>query len=206
MCHAAQAKNKTRRHEAASPQATGTPLAYVTPSPLLAVQFASRLRSPLPLSCHTDLPCSGVRTSPPPRLTCAGEENCVDSRTIYVGHKEPPPGAEAYIPQRHPDNRIVSSKYTFWNFIPKNLFEQFRRIANFYFLIIFLVQLIIDTPTSPVTSGLPLFFVITVTAIKQRKGSKSFVHFKVRLKVYLLMSCKNSLRAPDTEPRSAANV
>ncbi|MCI4393762.1 hypothetical protein PGIGA_G00161220, partial [Pangasianodon gigas] len=63
--------------------------------------------------------------------------------------------------------RIVSSKYTFWNFIPKNLFEQFRRIANFYFLIIFLVQLIIDTPTSPITSGLPLFFVITVTAIKQ---------------------------------------
>ncbi|XP_061649295.1 phospholipid-transporting ATPase IH-like isoform X5 [Phyllopteryx taeniolatus] len=98
---------------------------------------------------------------------CAGEENRVDSRTVYIGHKEPPPGAEAYIPQRYPDNRIVSSKYTFWNFIPKNLFEQFRRIANFYFLVIFLVQLIIDTPTSPVTSGLPLFFVITVTAIKQ---------------------------------------
>uniref|UniRef100_A0A665X0N8 Phospholipid-transporting ATPase n=1 Tax=Echeneis naucrates TaxID=173247 RepID=A0A665X0N8_ECHNA len=58
-------------------------------------------------------------------------------------------------------------KYTVWNFLPKNLFEQFRRIANFYFLIIFLVQVIVDTPTSPVTSGLPLFFVITVTAIKQ---------------------------------------
>ncbi|XP_074766216.1 phospholipid-transporting ATPase IH isoform X6 [Athene noctua] len=98
---------------------------------------------------------------------CAGEENWVDSRTVYIGHREPPPGTEAYIPQRFPDNRIVSSKYTFWNFVPKNLFEQFRRIANFYFLIIFLVQLIIDTPTSPVTSGLPLLFVITVTAIKQ---------------------------------------
>ncbi|XP_036106000.1 probable phospholipid-transporting ATPase IH isoform X1 [Molossus molossus] len=109
--------------------------------------------------------CSLVRTLV--QRYCAGEENWVDSRTIYVGHKEPPPGAEAYIPQRYPDNRIVSAKYTFWNFIPKNLFEQFRRIANFYFLIIFLVQLIIDTPTSPVTSGLPLFFVITVTAIKQ---------------------------------------
>uniref|UniRef100_A0A2K5DKY6 Phospholipid-transporting ATPase n=1 Tax=Aotus nancymaae TaxID=37293 RepID=A0A2K5DKY6_AOTNA len=109
--------------------------------------------------------CSLVRTLV--HRYCAGEENWVDSRTIYVGHREPPPGAEAYIPQRYPDNRIVSSKYTFWNFIPKNLFEQFRRIANFYFLIIFLVQLIIDTPTSPVTSGLPLFFVITVTAIKQ---------------------------------------
>ncbi|TMS06605.1 putative phospholipid-transporting ATPase IH [Larimichthys crocea] len=68
---------------------------------------------------------------------CVGEEIWVDSRTVYIGHKEPPPGAEAYIPQRYPDNRIVSSK------------------------------LIIDTPTSPVTSGLPLFFVITVTAIKQ---------------------------------------
>ncbi|KAG7467216.1 hypothetical protein MATL_G00150900 [Megalops atlanticus] len=98
---------------------------------------------------------------------CVGEENWVDNRTVYVGHRQPPPGAEAYIPQRYPDNRIVSSKYTFWNFVPKNLFEQFRRIANFYFLIIFLVQLIIDTPTSPITSGLPLFFVITVTAIKQ---------------------------------------
>uniref|UniRef100_A0A8K9WWV1 Phospholipid-transporting ATPase n=1 Tax=Oncorhynchus mykiss TaxID=8022 RepID=A0A8K9WWV1_ONCMY len=89
------------------------------------------------------------------------------SLSLYIGHKEPPLGADAYIPQRYPDNRIVSSKYTLWNFIPKNLFEQFRRIANFYFLLIFLVQLIIDTPTSPVTSGLPLFFVITVTAIKQ---------------------------------------
>lgn len=28
-----------------------------------------------------------------------------------------------------------------------------------------------DTPTSPVTSGLPLFFVITVTAIKQVRQS-----------------------------------
>lgn len=33
-----------------------------------------------------------------------------------------------------------SPQYTVWNFLPKNLFEQFRRIANFYFLIIFLVQ------------------------------------------------------------------
>uniref|UniRef100_A0A673XEF7 Phospholipid-transporting ATPase n=1 Tax=Salmo trutta TaxID=8032 RepID=A0A673XEF7_SALTR len=89
------------------------------------------------------------------------------SLPLYIGHKEPPLGADAYIPQRYPDNRIVSSKYTLWNFIPKNLFEQFRRIANFYFLLIFLVQVTIYTPTSPVTSGLPLFFVITVTAIKQ---------------------------------------
>uniref|UniRef100_A0A4W5NN44 Phospholipid-transporting ATPase n=1 Tax=Hucho hucho TaxID=62062 RepID=A0A4W5NN44_9TELE len=88
-----------------------------------------------------------------------------DTRTVYIANCFPQHGH--YVPQRFADNRIISSKYTVWNFVPKNLFEQFRRIANFYFLIIFLVQLMIDTPTSPVTSGLPLFFVITVTAIKQ---------------------------------------
>lgn len=97
---------------------------------------------------------------------CGGDEKRVDSRTIYVGHR-PCLDTETFIPSKFCDNRIVSSKYTVWNFLPKNLFEQFRRIANFYFLIIFLVQVIVDTPTSPVTSGLPLFFVITVTAIKQ---------------------------------------
>uniref|UniRef100_A0A3Q2ZXE9 Phospholipid-transporting ATPase n=1 Tax=Kryptolebias marmoratus TaxID=37003 RepID=A0A3Q2ZXE9_KRYMA len=95
-----------------------------------------------------------------------GDERRVDNRTIYIGHQSFPVN-EAFIPPKFCDNRIVSSKYTVWNFLPKNLFEQFRRIANFYFLIIFLVQVIVDTPTSPVTSGLPLFFVITVTAIKQ---------------------------------------
>ncbi|XP_074047111.1 phospholipid-transporting ATPase IF isoform X3 [Macrotis lagotis] len=88
-----------------------------------------------------------------------------DTRTIYIANRFPQNGL--YTPQKFVDNRIISSKYTVWNFVPKNLFEQFRRVANFYFLIIFLVQLMIDTPTSPVTSGLPLFFVITVTAIKQ---------------------------------------
>ncbi|MEE6496762.1 hypothetical protein FKM82_002484 [Ascaphus truei] len=97
---------------------------------------------------------------------CHGDEKRVGTRTLYVGHR-PASETDAYIAPKFCDNRIVSSKYTVWNFIPKNLFEQFRRIANFYFLIIFLVQAIVDTPTSPVTSGLPLFFVITVTAIKQ---------------------------------------
>ncbi|XP_073214515.1 phospholipid-transporting ATPase IG isoform X9 [Lepidochelys kempii] len=97
---------------------------------------------------------------------CAGEEKRVGTRTVFVGHR-PVSETDAYIEQKFCDNRIVSSKYTVWNFLPKNLFEQFRRIANFYFLIIFLVQVIVDTPTSPITSGLPLFFVIIVTAIKQ---------------------------------------
>ncbi|XP_040261801.1 phospholipid-transporting ATPase IG isoform X4 [Bufo bufo] len=123
---------------------------------------------------------------------CPGEENRVGTRTVYVGHR-PASETDAYIAPKFCDNRIVSSKYTVWNFIPKNLFEQFRRIANFYFLIIFLVQAIVDTPTSPVTSGLPLFFVITVTAIKQ--GFEDWLRHRAdkevnKSTVYIIENCK----------------
>jgi hypothetical protein len=32
------------------------------------------------------------------------------------------------------NNAVTTSKYTMLTFLPKNLFEQFRRIANFYFV------------------------------------------------------------------------
>ena len=31
-------------------------------------------------------------------------------------------------------------QYTLWNFLPKNLLEQFHRVANFYFLIVAIIQ------------------------------------------------------------------
>jgi len=87
-------------------------------------------------------------------------------RTVFVNHKKTP-DSEEYVQQKFPTNRITTSKYTVWNFLPKNLFEQFRRIANFYFLIVGLIQLVIDSPVSPWTTLLPLVFVISVTAVKQ---------------------------------------
>ncbi|XP_008214118.1 probable phospholipid-transporting ATPase IF isoform X1 [Nasonia vitripennis] len=66
-----------------------------------------------------------------------------------------------------PRNRITSSKYTVWNFVPKNLFEQFRRVGNFYFLVTAIVAASIKSPISSLTSSLPLLFVILVTACKQ---------------------------------------
>ncbi|XP_052783537.1 phospholipid-transporting ATPase IF-like isoform X3 [Mya arenaria] len=92
-----------------------------------------------------------------------------DTRSVYIGHRYPPDLDTTVLEPEleYPKNRIISSRYTAWNFLPKNLFEQFRRVANFYFLIIGIVQLVIDTPVSPITSILPLLFVVTVTAIKQ---------------------------------------
>ena len=35
----------------------------------------------------------------------------------------------------YPNNSISTSKYNFVNFIPKNLAEQFSKMANLYFLV-----------------------------------------------------------------------
>ncbi|XP_032670766.1 probable phospholipid-transporting ATPase IF isoform X2 [Odontomachus brunneus] len=75
------------------------------------------------------------------------------------------------------NNRIVSNKYTIWNFLPKNLFEQFRRVANFYFLLTTIIALSIESPISPMTSALPLAFVIIVTACKQ--GYEDYLRYKM---------------------------
>ncbi|XP_053972565.1 phospholipid-transporting ATPase IF [Hylaeus volcanicus] len=84
-----------------------------------------------------------------------------DHRTINISPNNDP------LDTIFPNNRIVSKKYTIWNFVPKNLFEQFRRIANMYFLISAMIAAVIVSPISPWTSALPLCFVIFVTAVKQ---------------------------------------
>lgn len=40
-------------------------------------------------------------------------------------------------------NKIKTSKYTLLWFLPKNLSEQFRRVVNFYFLIVTIISIVI---------------------------------------------------------------
>ena len=49
---------------------------------------------------------------------------------------------EGYVTERHKNNLIKTTKYTMWNFLPKNLFEQFHRFANLYFLFIIVLNFI----------------------------------------------------------------
>ena len=65
-------------------------------------------------------------------------------------------------------NSITTSKYTALTFLPKNLFEQFSKMANVYFLFIMVLQII---PQISITGGqpailLPLLFVCAVSAVK----------------------------------------
>lgn len=69
---------------------------------------------------------------------------------------------------------MKTSKYNLITFLPRNLLEQFTRVANTYFLILVLVQLIPDVvpaipPVSSVSAAttiIPLVFVLGVTAVK----------------------------------------
>ncbi|KAI8146793.1 hypothetical protein BJV82DRAFT_509376 [Fennellomyces sp. T-0311] len=64
-------------------------------------------------------------------------------------------------------NRIKTAKYTPLSFIPKNLFEQFRNVANLYFLFLVILQCIpIFGVTEPAVSALPLIAILVITAIK----------------------------------------
>lgn len=77
------------------------------------------------------------------------------TRTVLISRMPVTIGSSSYSPPRYvPNNRIVTSKYTILNFVPKNLFEQFRRIANFYFLCIAVIQVCNScSTTAPATDA-----------------------------------------------------
>eukprot|EP00117_Sycon_ciliatum_P050276 scpid17443/ scgid35512/ Probable phospholipid-transporting ATPase ID; ATPase class I type 8B member 2 len=69
--------------------------------------------------------------------------------------------------RKYATNVISTAKYSVFTFLPKNVFEQFLRVANFYFLVLLILQLIPQiTSLSPVTTALPLFLVLSISGIK----------------------------------------
>ncbi|XP_047289042.1 putative phospholipid-transporting ATPase IM isoform X9 [Homo sapiens] len=68
---------------------------------------------------------------------------------------------------QYADNRIHTSKYNILTFLPINLFEQFQRVANAYFLCLLILQLIPEISSLTwFTTIVPLVLVITMTAVK----------------------------------------
>nr|XP_033801980.1 probable phospholipid-transporting ATPase VD [Geotrypetes seraphini]XP_033801990.1 probable phospholipid-transporting ATPase VD [Geotrypetes seraphini] len=82
------------------------------------------------------------------------------------------------ISKAYMNNKIRTTKYTLLNFIPRNLFEQFHRAANLYFL--FLVVLnwvpLVEAFQKEITM-LPLVIVITIIAIKD--GLEDYRKYKM---------------------------
>ncbi|XP_072848990.2 phospholipid-transporting ATPase IC [Pogona vitticeps] len=68
---------------------------------------------------------------------------------------------------KYSGNAIRTYKYNPITFLPLNLFEQFKRAANFYFLILLILQSIPQITTlSWYTTLIPLLVVLGITAIK----------------------------------------
>ncbi|XP_042474328.1 probable phospholipid-transporting ATPase 4 isoform X1 [Zingiber officinale] len=70
-------------------------------------------------------------------------------------------------PLRYPTNYISTTKYNIISFIPKAIFEQFRRVANLYFLLAAILSLTPVTPFSAVSMIAPLAFVVGLSMAKE---------------------------------------
>ena len=63
---------------------------------------------------------------------------------------------------------MTTTKYTCLNFLPKNLFIQFTKMANAYFLFCVLIQFVpgIGPANGAFFSALPLVFVVGISMVK----------------------------------------
>ena len=71
-------------------------------------------------------------------------------------------------------NKITTTKYTWYTWLPVSIFAQFRRIANCYFLVMGILMLIgtyaptlWQSPFNPWGTLFTLLFVLLVTSFKE---------------------------------------
>ncbi|KAJ5168922.1 phospholipid-transporting ATPase DNF3 [Penicillium canariense] len=65
-------------------------------------------------------------------------------------------------------NWIRSSRYSFWSFFPRQLFAQFTKLANFYFLVVAILQMIPGlSTTGTFTTLIPLLIFVGISMGKE---------------------------------------
>lgn len=95
------------------------------------------------------------------------------SRTVHCN--------EPYLHEKKPlkycSNYISTTKYNIITFLPKALFEQFRRVANLYFLMAAIVSATTNlSPFSAFSMVAPLVFVVGLSMAKEAlEDSRRFV-------------------------------
>ncbi|KAJ6689039.1 hypothetical protein OIU85_005450 [Salix viminalis] len=104
---------------------------------------------------------SGPRISSQSVILGRVQPQAPGNRTIYCNDRD------ANLPVRFKGNSISTTKYNFFTFFPKGMFEQFRRVANCYFLMISILSMTPISPVNPVTNVVPLTLVLLVSLIKE---------------------------------------
>ncbi|KAK4887192.1 hypothetical protein RN001_003463 [Aquatica leii] len=117
------------------------------------------------------------RTAPPPlwrRLLCIllrrsprGEQE-ERYRIVVPNHTVPPKTPRKEHPNgNRPNNKVRTTKYTLLSFLPRNLLEQFHRVANLYFIFIVLLNWFpAINAFGKEIAMIPVLFVLGVTAVK----------------------------------------
>ncbi|KAI4381859.1 hypothetical protein MLD38_007887 [Melastoma candidum] len=85
------------------------------------------------------------------------------SRTVHCNE----PLVHKKKPLKYCSNYISTTRYNVVTFLPKAFFEQFRRVANIYFLVAAICSLFSFSPFSPVSMIAPLAFVLGVSMAKE---------------------------------------
>lgn len=100
-------------------------------------------------------------------------------------------------------NHIKTAKYSLLTFLPKNLFEQFRRAANCYFLFIVVLQAIpVISNYNVGLAALPLIIIVGITAAKDAfEDYKRYTQDKV-----VNFSLARTLRRTDLAPQAATKA
>jgi phospholipid-translocating ATPase len=117
------------------------------------------------------------RTAPPPlwrRLLCVLLRRSPKSepeeryRVVVPNHLVPPKTPRKEHPNgKRPNNKIRTTKYTLLSFVPRNLLEQFHRVANLYFILIVLLNWFpAINAFGKEIAMIPVMFVLGVTAVK----------------------------------------
>ncbi|POO03252.1 P-type ATPase, subfamily IV [Trema orientale] len=85
------------------------------------------------------------------------------SRTVFCNE----PHRHKDKPYKYGRNDVSTTKYNVVSFLPKALFEQFRRVANLYFLLAAVLSVAPFTPFDPVSLIAPLVFVVGISMLKE---------------------------------------
>ena len=91
-----------------------------------------------------------------------------DGRHIPLDPSRKTPLTDERTGKPYISNLIRSSKYNAWNFVPRQLFAQFSKLANAYFLCVSILQMIPGlSTTGTYTTIVPLLFFVSLSMAKE---------------------------------------
>jgi phospholipid-transporting ATPase len=76
-------------------------------------------------------------------------------------------GGNKNSPAAYASNYISTTKYSALSFLPFSLWNQFKNLANIYFLIIAILQSLPLSPLTPITAIVPLAAVLTISMVRE---------------------------------------